>query len=253
MNNKLTEALDRHRKLVGYNYVNEDFTPNNYDGSKFKATQLSEAEPEEENIESTEDTPTEEESTDEFSGNQDFNFGGEEDETPEEQSKPESEFGNEDEFSAADDIEMTDEDEVEEIDVTDIIKKSEEAKESSDKAVNLVNQTNDNIKKLMDRFSNLEQQLTKMDTIVNKVSKLEADIKTPQEQLQLRSLDSYPFNVKLQDYWNDETNPKLKNYQVSKEDQVTTYKITPEDIENFNPSDIKKSFNPSLNESKRRK
>lgn len=169
----------------------------------------------------------------------DFDFGDEG--SPEDEAGAEDEFGTADEFSAADDIEMA-EDDVEEIDVTDIVNKSEDAKKSAEEATQLSQQTNSFVKDLMDKFSNLEAQLTKMDTIMSKVSKIESDIKTPEEKLELRSLDSYPFNMKLTDYWSDKMGEPDNNYSVGGENEV--YEITKDDLKDYNEIDIKNSFNP---------
>jgi hypothetical protein len=153
----------------------------------------------------------------------------------------EDEFGTAGEFSAADDIE-TEEEDVEEIDVTDIVNKSDEAKETAELAAQTSQETNTYVKDLTDKLSNLEAQLSKMDSIMSKVSKIESDIKTPEEKLELRSLDSYPFNMKLTDYWSDKVNDPSNNYEVTNDEKV--FQVTPEDIEDYSEIDIKNSFNP---------
>jgi hypothetical protein len=104
------------------------------------------------------------------------------------------------------------------------------------------------LKALTDKLSNLESQLTKMDSIASKITKLEQDIKTPEEKLELRSLDSYPFNMKLSDYWSEKA-AQNKHYDISGgesnvDGREVEYKITPEDVDDFNDVDIKKSFVP---------
>lgn len=191
--------------------------------------------------------------------NTDFDFGDEgnpEDEAPAEEGGEEEvsdEFGTADEFSAADELE-DEESDVEEIDVTDIIKKSDEATDFAKQALTVGQENGQFLKSLTDKLSNLEAQLTKMDTITSKITKLEQDIKTPEEKLELRSLDSYPFNMKLTDYW-EEKAAKDKNYRISGgettvDGEEKEYVITPEMIDNLNPTDIKASFVP---ESKNRK
>ena len=171
----------------------------------------------------------------------DFDFGEEGSPEDEGGEEPTDEFGTAGEFSAADDIE-TEEEDVEEIDVTDIVTKSDEAKETAELAAQTSQETNTYVKDLTDKISNLEAQLSKMDSIMSKVSKIESDIKTPEEKLELRSLDSYPFNMKLTDYWSDKVNDPSNNYQVTNDEKV--YKVTPEDITDYSDIDIKNSFNP---------
>lgn len=256
MNKKLTEDLNRFKSLMGYDpskgvELNE---------AKTRKTYLAEADPEE-----GEETGAEEETNDEFDfggegedagteeggeeGNADFDFGDEgspEDEGGEEM---EDEFGTASEFSAADDLEAADDEEVEEIDVTAIVQGSDEAKEMAQQAVTVGQENSSYLKSLTDKLSNLESQLSKMDTIASKIGKLEQDIKTPEEKLELRSLDSYPFNMKLSDYWEDKAS-KDDRYRISSGEEMEDgeqkeFVLNPEEIQNdFSEDDIKKSFNP---------
>lgn len=265
MNKKLTEDLNRFKSLLGYDpgkgvELNE---------AKTRRTYLAEADPEE-----GEDAGAEEETNDEFDfggegedagaeeggdeGNADFDFGDEgspEDEGGEDTGaeeggeEMEDEFGTASEFSAADDLESADDEEVEEIDVTAIVQGSDEAKEMAQQAVTVGQENSSYLKSLTDKLSNLESQLSKMDTIASKIGKLEQDIKTPEEKLELRSLDSYPFNMKLSDYWEDKAS-KDDRYRISTGEEMEDgeqkeFVLNPKEIENdFNEDSIKKSFNP---------
>jgi hypothetical protein len=179
--------------------------------------------------------------------NGDFDFGGEGD-TEEEV----DEFGTADEFSAADDLETEDGD-TEEIDVTDIVKRADDAKGSAEKAVVAAEEGKNMIKDLMAKFQNLEASLSKIDNVSSEISSIKQDLQMqkPKEKLELRSLDSYPFNVKLTDYWNDVA--AKGNYEitdgnepdgVSPDGQVKVWDITPEDTKTYNATDIQKSFVP---------
>ena len=192
--------------------------------------------------------------------NPDFDFGAEEggeeafgteggEEGGEEGEEVEDEFGTASEFSAADELEGDDED-VEEIDVTDIVMKSDEAKDMSQQAVSIGQENSEYLKSLTDKLTNLEAQLVKMDTIASKIGKIEQDIKTPEEKLELRSLDSYPFNINLSDYWNDKASED-DNYSIStgvsvKDSDKKEYVLDKEIIDkDYDEMDIKNSFNPS--------
>jgi hypothetical protein len=240
----LNEDLERFNNLIGYNPSEGNVVVE----AKTRRTYLQEEEPE------SEEAPAEEE---EITG-ADFDFGdegspeGEEapaEEAPAEEESTEDEFGTADEFTAADELE--DEGEVEEIDVTAIVGKSEEAKDLAQKAVTVGEKNTEFLQSLTDKLSNLESSLSKMDTIATKINKLEQNVKTPEEKLELRSLDSYPFNVNLSDYWEEKAN-KDKNYRISSGEENSNgeqkeYVIKPEDIENFNDNDIEKSFSPESN------
>lgn len=238
-NKNLNEDLKRFNNLIGY----DPSEGNVISEAKTRRTYLSEEEPE------AEEAPAEEE---EIEGG-DFDFGEEGspegEEEPAEEEPVEDEFGTAEEFTASDELE--DEGEVEEIDVTAIVGKSEEAKDLAQKAVTVGEKNTEFLQSLTDKLSNLESSLSKMDTIATKIDKLEQDVKTPEEKLELRSLDSYPFNVNLSDYWEEKAN-KDKNYRISSGEENSDgeqkeYVIKPEDIENFNDNDIEKSFSPESN------
>ena len=238
--NKINEDLERFKTLMGYNpekgIITEKVGPDR--SAYFGQSELmTEADPEE----------GEEEDTDEEGGD-DFDFGGEGDPEDAEGGEEETdEFGTADEFSAADELEDEGSD-VEEIDVTSIVKGSDEAKQMAQQAVTVGQENTSYLKTLTDKLSNLEAQLSKMDTIASKIGKLEQDIKTPEEKLELRSLDSYPFNMKLTDYWEEKAS-KDKNYRISSGEsnengEQKEFVITPEDIEDYNSVDVKNSFIP---------
>lgn len=240
MSNKINEDLERFNTLFGYNptkgnQINEAKIRRESPG--YRET-MNEAEPEDE--EGFGEEPAEEENTD-------FDFGGEG--SPEEEATEEDEFGNKEEFSAADDLENAEDNEVEEIDVTSIVRGSDEAKQMAQQAVTVGQENMTYLKSLTDKLSNLETQLTKMDTIASKIGKLEQDIKTPEEKLELRSLDSYPFNMKLSDYWEEKSRTNDR-YQIStgqenSNGQEKEYVLTPEELESdYSEVEIRTSFNP---------
>lgn len=245
---QLSEDLKRFNKIIDYN-TNGDNMINEAPGDEGEEFDFEAEETEETEGGETEGDAEGEEGTDnpdfdfeagEEGGEAEGDFGGDEEPV-------EDEFGTASEFSAADEIE-TDE-EVEEIDVTDIVTKSEEAVDKSQEAVSIGQENSEYLKALTDKLTNLEAQLVKMDTIASKIGKLEKEVKTPEEKLELRSLDSYPFNMKLSDYWNEKVDQD-DNYQittgVSVEDgKKKEYVLDKEIIDNdYDEIDIQNSFNP---------
>ena len=249
-NKQLQESLKRYKQLLGYD---EKKGGSSLTEKRERHTYLAEdellneADPEE-----GEETPTE------GGENTDFDFGGGEGEetpteggeegfgeTPAEGEEETTDLGTADEFSAADEIEAEDSgDEVEEIDVTDIVKRADDAKEYAEKAVTAAEEGNTMIKDLMSQFEKLQASLSKIESVSNELTSIKKDIQSqkPKEKLELRSLDSYPFNVKLTDYWSDE---KLKdNYDVTNSEGQQSYTLKPEDVKDYSESDIKKSFVP---------
>lgn len=256
----LNEDLKRYKQLLGYDpkIGGQSITEKRYH-SYAGNTDYAEGE------EETEETETEgfgEEGTEETEGadNADFDFGGEEGtEETEEVEGEGDEFGTADEFSAADELE-TETDETEEIDVTDIVKRADDAKGYAEKAVTAAEQGKNMIQDLMSKFDSLQQSLSKIDMVANELNVIKSDLQAqkPKEKLELRSLDSYPFNVKLTDYWDDE---KLKdNYEItsrkpdgkSSDGDVKVWKLNPEEAKDYSSTDIKKSFVPESKQKRRK-
>lgn len=95
--------------------------------------------------------------------------------------------------------EATDDESVD-LDVTELVKGSQEAKASADEA-------NAKIERLLGMVDKLEGQLSSMGQISAKIDGLEKELEkrvpTPDEKIELRSMDSYPYNIKLSDFWAD--------------------------------------------------
>lgn len=93
---------------------------------------------------------------------------------------------------------------------------------------------------LFQHLSNLESKLGEMDTIMSKLNDLEIKVekyrvKTPQEKLELRTLDSGPYNQKLSDFFED------KEEEMEKSGK-NEYILTQDEVEDYSPSEIKKTF-----------
>ena len=136
----------------------------------------------------------------------------------------------EDEFASED---MGDEETVE-VDVTDIVDKTEETKTS-------VDGINTKMDELLSKLSELESQIGGMDEVIGKIDGLEKEIEkrnpTPVERLEMRSMDSFPYSVKLTDFWAEQ-----EGYDATEEE--TEYTLTQSDVDNFDQKEIRSSFNP---------
>jgi hypothetical protein len=122
----------------------------------------------------------------------------------------------------------------EELDVTELVTSQKDMKEKQDSY----------FEQLFQQLSQLESKLGEMDKLVNQINSLEQAVekyrpKTPQEKLELRSLDSGPFNQKLTDFFDD----KQQDIQRSGKNE---YVLTSKDVENFNDSEIKGTFNVDM-------
>ena len=121
---------------------------------------------------------------------------------------------------------------VETLDITDLV----------DSQKNIETKQNEYFENLFGQIQKLESKLNEMDSIMNKLNALENKIekyreKTPQEKLELRSLDSYPFNQKLSQFFDDKQEDMEK---TGKHDYV----LTSDDVKDINVNDIKNSFQP---------
>jgi len=118
----------------------------------------------------------------------------------------------------------------EELEITDLVKSQQ----------NIENKQEEYFNNLFSQLSNLEQKLSDMDNVMSKLNDLESKIeqyrpKTPQEKLELRSLDSGPFNQKLTDFFTD------KQTDIEKTGK-NEYVLTTDEVEDYTPSEIKTTF-----------
>lgn len=117
-----------------------------------------------------------------------------------------------------------------ELEVTDLVKSQEKIEKKQEEYF-----TN-----LFKHLDDLESRLANMDQIVSKLNDLEAKVekyrvKTPEEKLELRSLDSGPFNQKLSQFFDD------KHEDLEKTGK-NEYILTQDEVEEYSPMEIKKSF-----------
>jgi TolA-binding protein len=125
-----------------------------------------------------------------------------------------------------------------ELDVTQLVNGTDEVKMTADLSLK-------KMEEILSQFKELESKLDSMSAMSAKIDNLENEIVTrnpkPVEKLEMRSLNSYPYSIKLSDYWNQ----KHPGYDPlgSKEEADKEYVLKQSDIDNeYNDSDIKKSF-----------
>jgi len=118
----------------------------------------------------------------------------------------------------------------EEVDITDLVKSQKNVEKKQEEYF-------DNLFK---HLTDLESRLGEMDNIMTKLNDLEMKVekyrvKSPQEKLELRTLDSGPFNQKLSDFFQDKEDEMEKSGK-------NEYILTKSEVEDFSNADIKKSF-----------
>jgi hypothetical protein len=124
----------------------------------------------------------------------------------------------------------------EELDITDLV----------DSQKNIETKQEEYFNNLFSQLNDLQSKLGEMDMIMNKLNNLENKIekyreKTPQEKLELRTYDSYPFNQKLSQFFDDKQDELEKTGK-------NEYVLTSDEVEDININNIKNSFQPGRTE-----
>ena len=129
-----------------------------------------------------------------------------------------------------------------ELDVTELVDMVKNLKKDLDGNQQSNGEVTTKMDDVFSKLGELEQKLASMDNIVAKIDELGSKVEqmkpeTPQEKLEMRSLDSYPFNQKPVDFF---ANKQAEMRQTGKNEYV----LTKDDVDNFSPDEVKTSFNP---------
>lgn len=140
------------------------------------------------------------------------------------------------------------ENDVEEIDITDLVNLTKELKTDveNSKSANTANLSK--MDGVFSKLSDLEQKLQSMDKLLATIDDLGRKIEhikepTPEERLEMRSLDSYPFNQNPKEFFTQ----KQKEMRMSGKNE---YVLTKNDVDNYSKNQIINSFNPDYNETR---
>jgi hypothetical protein len=122
------------------------------------------------------------------------------------------------------------EDEKKELEITDLVKAQK----------TIANKQEEYFEQLFGQLENLESRLGEMGTIFDKLNNLENKIekyrqKTPEEKMELRTIDSGPFNQKLSDFFED----KQEDFEKTGREE---YILTQDEVQDYSPTEIKRSF-----------
>ena len=137
-------------------------------------------------------------------------------------------------------------DSTEEIDITDLVNMTKSIKKDIDdnKAEydGVVNKMDDVFTKLSD----LESKLVQMDQVMLKIDELGSKVEnmkepSAQEKLEMRSLDSYPFNQNPQQFF-------AQKQGEMRQSGKNEYVLTKQEIEEYPKETIKQTFNPERQE-----
>jgi hypothetical protein len=119
----------------------------------------------------------------------------------------------------------------EELDITDLVTAQK----------NIEDKQEEYFQNLFKQLEAMDSKLKEMDGLTSRLSSIEDKIekykpKTPQEKLELRSLDSGPFKQKLSDFFDD----KQEEMEKSGKNE---YILTTDEVKEFSPNEIKGTFN----------
>ena len=137
-------------------------------------------------------------------------------------------------------------DSTEEIDITDLVNMTKSIKKDIDdnkvEYDGVINKMDDVFTKLSD----LESKLVQMDQVMSKIDELGSKVETmkeptAQEKLEMRSLDSYPFNQNPQQFF-------AQKQGEMRQSGKNEYVLTKQEIEEYPKDMIKQTFNPERQE-----
>lgn len=135
-------------------------------------------------------------------------------------------------------------DTTEELDITDLVNMTKSIKKQLDDTQGQDTGATQKLDDVFTKLNDLESRLGEMDQVLSKIDQLGAQIqqvkpKTPMEKLEMRSLDSYPFNKKPDEFFQE------KQQEMEKTGK-NEYVLTKGDVENYGKYDVMKSFNPNI-------
>lgn len=134
--------------------------------------------------------------------------------------------------------------ETEEVDVTDLVNMTKNIKKEIDQNQQEHNSVLTKMDDVFTKLNDLEGKLSQMDALLDKIDALGSKVETMKEptaveKLEMRSLDSYPFNQNPQQFFQE----KQAQMKASGKNE---YVLTKDEINNYSNETIKNTFNPNL-------
>ena len=134
----------------------------------------------------------------------------------------------------------------EELDITDLVNMTKNIKQSLEQKTDENAGTAQKMDGIFSKLGELEGRLGEMDQLLSKIDQLGAKVEqmrpqTPQEKLEMRSLDSYPFSQHPTDFFNQ----KQGEMKASGKNE---YVLTKDDVTNYSQGQIRNSFNANNQE-----
>lgn len=134
------------------------------------------------------------------------------------------------------------------IDVDDITNAEEKVNNNINKVGRELSQVEKKMNDLIGALGKIDKYIDRNNTkIENLRNEIEKRNPTPTEKLNMRSLDSYPFNVNPNDFWKQKASQN-QNYEIYSDNSESndgnrSFVLTIDDIDKTSPDEIVKSFN----------
>lgn len=146
--------------------------------------------------------------------------------------------------------EQPEEDDTDVLDIDDLTDAQEKLNDKQNTVGRHVDKIDDKLQQLSHVLDKIEQMI---DNNNSEIEDLRGEFKkrnpTQTEKLNLRSLDSYPYNVKPTDFWKQKgMNSNYEPYSDNQEPTTKEYEITNNDIDNLDNGQIANSFSTDEDE-----
>jgi hypothetical protein len=132
-------------------------------------------------------------------------------------------------------------DSTEEMDITDLVNMTKSIKKDMELKQNDNDEVINKMEDIFSKLDDLESKMADMDSIIDRIDQLSTKIDqvkepTPVEKLEMRSLDSYPFNKNPQQFFDEKKGEMQRSGK--------NYEVTPDNATNYSKESIMKTFNP---------
>lgn len=149
-----------------------------------------------------------------------------------------------------DELEPEEEDDV--IDVDDITNAQEKLNKKQNMMGHDLGEVDDRIIKLLGAIESMQGVIDKNNQdILDLRAEIEKRMPTQTEKLNMQSLKAYPYNVSPKDYWKDKEGEGVYQAEYDSQEPVREkeYKVTQDEVDDYNEREIEKSFDNELKQS----
>jgi hypothetical protein len=148
-------------------------------------------------------------------------------------------------FGEDDDLESEEDDDV--IDLDDLTDAQEKLNNKQNNLGKDLGQLDGRIEKLLSAVETMKKTIDNNNADITALkAELQKRVPTNTERLNMRSLDSYPFNINPTDYWKKKEAEGIYSTGLDDIEKAKEYTITNDDVNNYNESEVANSLDPNL-------